>query len=156
MRAVRANYGSVCSRNILPERFGQGHEVSRIATPAADRGSVEKLAKVHQARSAHRSPCVLKVAACVFRLQTAVLEDGARYAFNSLDQLLVLHIRHDALRQHVRPMVHDSLVATVVAPELGKVIGKGLACREQQARRRTYMCRADRGECGRGACAGAR
>src|SRR6201987_2153428 len=128
----RIDFGGYPDRNVLPERFGERHQVLRVTAPATDRGSVEWLANLHQTRRPHGSPCIVKAAARILPLQAAVLEHSAGYAFDVIDQLFVLHIHHDALRQPRAPMVHDRLIAPIIAAEFGQIIGKWLASREQE------------------------
>ena len=118
--------------DIHPESLAQGLQKLRVPTPGADRAPVNRLAHLHQTGRSHRPFCVVEIAARVFPIEAAMAESASCGTLEIIDEILVLYVDHDAGRQDLVPVLHDRLVAAIVAAELGEIVGKRLASRKEQ------------------------
>ena len=59
--------------------------------------------------------------------EAAMGDDLARLLLEIVDDLFVLHLKHDAGRQNIAPMRHHLLVGSVIAPQFPKIVGINLA-----------------------------
>ena len=57
--------------------------------------------------------------------------DPARLALDIGDDILVLHLDHHPLGEHVAPMVHQRCVSAIIAAEFAEIVGEGLVGGEQ-------------------------
>jgi hypothetical protein len=77
-----------------------------------------------EARRLHRTPRLVEGAAGFVPFEPAIGEDAARLSLEIADQLLVLNLEHDARRQDAAPMLRQSLIRPVIAPQLAEIVGK--------------------------------
>jgi hypothetical protein len=49
-----------------------------------------------------------------------------------IDEIFVPYVDHHTRRQDAVPVLHDRLVAAIIAAEFGEIVGKGLGSRKQQ------------------------
>src|ERR1700723_3736350 len=94
-----------------------------IRSPAANRTAVDGLADLRRARRPNRPPVSMERQTAFVPRQTAMSENTPRLSFKIGNHVFVADIEDSACRQHAMPMIHQSLVALVVAAESGKVIG---------------------------------
>ena len=66
-------------------------------------------------------------------------DNAARLIFKIVDQFLVLYFKHDPSRQHLPPMLHQSLIRSNVTAKLCQVISELVALGEHN--REARQCR---------------
>jgi hypothetical protein len=73
----------------------------------------------------------MEVKAALIPRQPAMGDNATRHRFDIRDCILIMDVKHASGRQHAVPMRHQGLVASVVAPEFGEIIGLEVAFREE-------------------------
>src|SRR4051794_5081929 len=112
----------------LPQRLQEFH----VPAPCADRAPVDRLAYLHHTCGSHRPFRVVEIAARLFPLEATMAENASCGTLEVIDESFVLHVEHDTWRKDLMPVLHDPLVAAIVAAEFGKVVSKRLASGKQQ------------------------
>src|SRR3954453_4743796 len=95
-----------------------------VAAPASDLTAVDRLTHLHEARGAHGALGAMEVEAGILPVEPAMSEHAPRDALEVIHQILITDVHQDAGRQHLMPMLHHALVASVVLAELGEVVGE--------------------------------
>ena len=102
-----------------------------VAAPAANGAPVDRLADLGRARGPYRPVGFVERQAALVPRQATMLDDAARLFFEIGDHVFITHIEDAARRKHAVPMLHQPLIAFVIAAEFGEIVGMVLLGGEQ-------------------------
>src|SRR5438132_5599682 len=113
-----AAFSQVTSRRCMPrsctvegipspinlQGFEQRFEQRLVGTPTADRVPKNRPANLGDTGGTDRPPRLVERQALLLPFEAAMRDDPTGLPFDIIDDILVVHVQHDAFRQHLFPM----------------------------------------------------